>query len=306
LTLVEGGRHLATYGGTTTYFHNADWLGTERVRTDVNGNIYGTCQGLPYGDGQVCVGGEVTPMHLTGKHRDTETNLDDFPARYYSSVQGRWLSPDWDTKPVAVPYAILGNPQTLNLYSYVGGDPTNHADPDGHACYNRNGCNTVTVTRVDTIGTHANQDGTTTTVTQTTTATFSTAKGHEGQFLGATTKSTVTITGPIGGGEPVTLATASSKPLSISQGDAVKAIGSKAFADAQLSAVPSFAAQFVRVTAQDAREHPGKYVFAAGEVGLIFTPLPEALAAIEGMHEVKAAVDAGLAAGDLSYELTSK
>jgi hypothetical protein len=33
---------------------------------------------------------------------------------------------------VSVPYAILGNPQTLNLYSYVGGDPTNHADPDGH------------------------------------------------------------------------------------------------------------------------------------------------------------------------------
>jgi len=127
-----GGRHLATYSGTTTYFHNADWLGTERVRTDVNGNIYETCQGLPYGDGQACVGTEVTPMHLTGKHRDTETNLDDFPARYYSSVQGRWLSPDWDDKPVAVPYAILGNPQTLNLYSYVGGDPTNHADPDGH------------------------------------------------------------------------------------------------------------------------------------------------------------------------------
>jgi RHS repeat-associated protein len=127
-----GGRHLATYSGTTTYFHNADWLGTERVRTDVNGNIYETCQGLPYGDGQACSGTEVTPMHHTGKHRDTETNLDDFPARYYSSVQGRWLSPDWDDKPVSVPYAILGNPQTLNLYSYVGGDPTNHADPDGH------------------------------------------------------------------------------------------------------------------------------------------------------------------------------
>ena len=127
-----GGRHLATYSGTTTYFHNSDWLGTERVRTDVNGAIYETCQSLPYGDGQACVGSEPSPMHFTGKQRDTETNLDDFPARYYSSVQGRWLSPDWDTKPVSVPYAILGNPQTLNLYSYVGGDPTNHADPDGH------------------------------------------------------------------------------------------------------------------------------------------------------------------------------
>ena len=127
-----GGRHLATYSGTTTYFHHSDWLGTERARTDVNGAIYETCQSLPYGDGQACVGGEPSPMHFTGKQRDAETNLDDFPARYYSSTQGRWLSPDWDTKPVTVPYAILGNPQTLNLYSYVGGDPTNHADADGH------------------------------------------------------------------------------------------------------------------------------------------------------------------------------
>jgi hypothetical protein len=51
-----GGRHLATYSGTTTYFHNADWLGTERARTDVNGVVYETCQSLPYGDGQVCAG----------------------------------------------------------------------------------------------------------------------------------------------------------------------------------------------------------------------------------------------------------
>ena len=31
------------------------------------------------------------------------------------------------------PYAVLSNPQTLNLYDYIGSDPTNHADADGHA-----------------------------------------------------------------------------------------------------------------------------------------------------------------------------
>ena len=31
-----------------------------------------------------------------------------------------------------VPYADLHNPQSLNLYDYVGSDPTNHADADGH------------------------------------------------------------------------------------------------------------------------------------------------------------------------------
>ena len=127
-----GGRHLATYSGTTTYFHNSDWLGTERVRTDVNGNSYETCQSLPFGDGQACVGGDPSPMHFTGKQRDTESNLDGFPARYYASVQGRWLTADWSVTPEPVPYAKLADPQSLNLYAYVDNDPSNHADPDGH------------------------------------------------------------------------------------------------------------------------------------------------------------------------------
>lgn len=42
------------------------------------------------------------------------------------------MTPDWDAKPVAVPYAKFGDPQTLNLYSYVENDPVNRADADGH------------------------------------------------------------------------------------------------------------------------------------------------------------------------------
>jgi len=107
-------------------------LGTERMRTDVNGAVYETCTSWIYGDVLSCNGGDPSPLHFTGKQRDPETNLDEFPARYYSSTQGRWLSPDWSVTPDPVPYAKLGDPQTLNLYAYVGGDPTNHADPDGH------------------------------------------------------------------------------------------------------------------------------------------------------------------------------
>ncbi len=33
----------------------------------------------------------------------------------------------------AVPYADLANPQTLNLYAYVGNNPVSHTDSDGHA-----------------------------------------------------------------------------------------------------------------------------------------------------------------------------
>jgi RHS repeat-associated protein len=68
----------------------------------------------------------------TGKERDGESNLDDFGARYYSSGYGRFMTPDWAAKPTAVPYANFGNPQSLNLYSYVKNNPSTMGDPDGH------------------------------------------------------------------------------------------------------------------------------------------------------------------------------
>jgi RHS repeat-associated protein len=69
---------------------------------------------------------------FTGKERDAESGLDYFGARYYSSTMGRWMSPDWSAKEEPVPYAKLDNPQTLNLYGYVGNNPLSFADADGH------------------------------------------------------------------------------------------------------------------------------------------------------------------------------
>jgi RHS repeat-associated protein len=132
--VYAGSTHLATYYASTIYFPLSDWLATERVRSDTNATNCETITNLVYGDAQAMSGtcGDPSPLHFTGKMRDAETGLDDFPARYYSSTQGRWYSPDWSPVPVAIPYADLANPQTLNLYDYVGGDPTNHADADGH------------------------------------------------------------------------------------------------------------------------------------------------------------------------------
>src|SRR5579864_1376546 len=45
---------------------------------------------------------------------------------------GRFMTPDWAAKPTTVPYASFGDPQTLNLYSYVENAPVNRADADGH------------------------------------------------------------------------------------------------------------------------------------------------------------------------------
>ena len=72
-------------------------------------------------------------IHYTGKERDAESGNDYFGARYYASSLGRFVTPDWDGKPVTVPYASFGDPQTLNLYSYVENGPVNKVDADGHA-----------------------------------------------------------------------------------------------------------------------------------------------------------------------------
>ncbi len=127
-----GSLHIATYANSTTEFDNSDWLSTFRARSDVTGNRIETCTSLPFGEDLTCTGTEVTPIHFTGKERDAESGNDFFGARYYTSTMGRFLTPDWAAKPVDVPYAHFGNPQSLNLYSYVQNNPTTVGDPDGH------------------------------------------------------------------------------------------------------------------------------------------------------------------------------
>jgi len=75
------------------------------------------------------------PSRTTGKERDAESGNDYFMARYYSSSMGRFMSPDYDADdedPEPVPYANLEDPQSLNLYSYVGNNPLSKTDSNGH------------------------------------------------------------------------------------------------------------------------------------------------------------------------------
>jgi RHS repeat-associated protein len=92
-----------------------------------------TCMSNPFGDGLLCVGGaDATEQHFTGKDRDAESGLDYFEARYLTSDLGRFMTPDWAAKPAAVPYADFGDPQSLNIYSYVRNNPLSRVDADGH------------------------------------------------------------------------------------------------------------------------------------------------------------------------------
>jgi len=80
------------------------------------------------------VNNDTNDYKFTGKKRDIETGLDYFGARYYANGLGRWVSADWSPTPVPVPYADFHDPQSLNLYGFVGGNPASKADPDGHCC----------------------------------------------------------------------------------------------------------------------------------------------------------------------------
>jgi len=112
--IYAGDRLIAQYnGGTgTTNFIHADHLGTTRVVTAVNQSVLDSMDYLPFG--QQVAGGSVTTHKFTGIERDAETGLDNFGARYDASALGRFMTPDWAAKPVTVPYAKFGDPQSLN------------------------------------------------------------------------------------------------------------------------------------------------------------------------------------------------
>jgi RHS repeat-associated protein len=117
-------------GGVFYYF--SDHLKTASVITDSAGVIKAESDYYPWGGELQFVNNDSNDYKFTGKKRDLETGLDYFGARYYSNGLGRWVSADWSTTPVPVPYAVLGDPQSLNLYTYVRNTPTTTMDPDGH------------------------------------------------------------------------------------------------------------------------------------------------------------------------------
>ena len=115
------------------FYYFEDELGSSRIITNATGTVCYDADLYPFGAEQYVYTNNCPQNYkFTGKERDAETGLDEFGARYYSSALGRFTIPDWAAKPTAVPYAKFGDPQTLNLYSYVENSPVNRADADGH------------------------------------------------------------------------------------------------------------------------------------------------------------------------------
>src|SRR5215471_1659505 len=126
------------FSGSTTsvFYYFSDHLKTASVITDSSGTIKADSDYYPWGGELQFVNNDSNHYKFTGKERDSETGLDYFGARYYGNWLGRWMTPDWSMTPVPVPYADLGDPQSLNQYSYVRNVPTSRADSDGHDTWN--------------------------------------------------------------------------------------------------------------------------------------------------------------------------
>jgi RHS repeat-associated protein len=117
----------------SAHFYFSDHLGSSNVVTNATGTLENEPDFYPYG-GEIVITNSVPQSYkFTGKERDGESGLDNFGARYYASGMGRFMTPDWAARPTTVPYASFGDPQTLNLYTYVENAPVNKVDADGHA-----------------------------------------------------------------------------------------------------------------------------------------------------------------------------
>jgi RHS repeat-associated protein len=122
--LYAGSSLLATIAGASTTYHHPDHLSI-RAETDASGTPINSIGNLPYGD--PWYGTSVDQFKFGNYVRDNssgETGLDYAQARFYSTAMGRFMNED----PIG---GMLSTPQSLNSYSYVGGDPVNRTDPTG-------------------------------------------------------------------------------------------------------------------------------------------------------------------------------
>ncbi len=116
---------------TTTRYLHTDHLGGTQFVSDATGAVIEAIDYYPYGQNRV----DTKVGTYTGEKRkyigeefDASTNLSYLNARYYNGARGNFLSED----PVFVgTNQNLGDPQTLNSYSYANGNPVNLKDPSG-------------------------------------------------------------------------------------------------------------------------------------------------------------------------------
>jgi len=122
-----------------TFYRTVDHLGSTRLVTDAAGTEVERTDYLPFGEEILVSFGDtrhnvaaygssgLLRHKFAGKERDSESGMDYFLARYYSSPMGRFTSPD-------IPFAdqTTAAPQSWNLYTHTRNNPLKYVDENGN------------------------------------------------------------------------------------------------------------------------------------------------------------------------------
>jgi RHS repeat-associated protein len=131
-SIESGGKPPHSQGSTpdssgNIVYYMSDQLGTSRVVASAAGAILDESDFYPFGGERVVTTSSGNHYKFTRKERDSESGLDNFGARYMSSMTGRFMSPD----PVVITPERFYDPQQLNAFAYVRNNPTRLVDPTG-------------------------------------------------------------------------------------------------------------------------------------------------------------------------------
>jgi RHS repeat-associated protein len=125
-----GDRLLATEApngaGEIVQYQHPDRLGTRLVTNNLDTTFFSQ-DNLPFGTSLNGPTEPTTNRRFTSYDRSATSGLDYAINRHYDPRQGRFTQPD----PLGMAAASLGDPQSLNMYTYCGNDPVSRTDPDG-------------------------------------------------------------------------------------------------------------------------------------------------------------------------------